>query len=365
MLKKILVLVLVLVFAACPLVGCGGDDAPAAPPAADKPADAPADAPADKPADLGKKVELNLSSPYSITDYRGCAMEDFAALCDEMSGGNIKITVFPNATLATSQDAVKSVANGSAHMACGALSFNVSEIPALAPLDIAGIYDPTYFWETYDVIKPTLDKILAEQNQMTLIMFDESELIFYLNEKNAKEVHSPADIKGLRLRDHGTWVGKSISSWGASPMTVMPADLAVALERGTVDGGFTGWAFVYQCRGTDSAPYVTYTGLGKSCWAPLTISLDVFNDLTPAQQEIILEAAAIAEENSNTYLAEYEAEFQASIEELGGTIYEMTTDETQVFVDATAPLIEEVRGIAGELGNELVDALLSAPSDYR
>ena len=29
-------------------------------------------------------------------------------------------------------------------MAIGALSFNSSEVPALLPLDVAGIYDPSY-----------------------------------------------------------------------------------------------------------------------------------------------------------------------------------------------------------------------------
>ncbi|MBE6032864.1 MAG: hypothetical protein E7224_06690, partial [Clostridiales bacterium] len=286
-------------------------------------------------------------------------------LCKEMSDGNINITVFPNATLATSQDALKATGNGSADMACGNLSFNVSEVPALAPLDIHGIYDPNHFWETYELVKPTLDEILAGVNAKTLIMFDEGESIFYLNEKNKKDVHSPADIAGLRLRDHGLWIGKSIASWGASPMTVMPADLAVALERGTVDGGFTGWPFIYQCRGTDSAPYVTYTGISCSGWAPLTINLDKWNSLTPAQQAIMEEAAAIATENSNKYLEEYNVEFEQSIADLGGTIYHMTPEETQVFVDATKPLIDEARESSGELGNKLIDALLAAPSDYR
>ena len=148
-------------------------------------------------------------------------------------------------------------------------------------------------------------------------------------------------------------------------MTVMPADLAVALERGTVDGGFTGWPFIYQCRGTDSAPYVTYTGISCSGWAPLTINLNTWNSLSDGQRAIMEEAAAIAVENSNKYLAEYQKEFEQSIADLGGTFYEMTAEETQVFVDATKPLIDEARASSGELGNKLIDALLASPSNYR
>jgi TRAP-type C4-dicarboxylate transport system substrate-binding protein len=292
-------------------------------------------------------------------------MEFFAEKVNELSGGNMEITTYPSQTLTTSQDSLKSVASGAADMASGALSFNVSEVPALAPLDIQGIYDPDSFWETYEIIKPTLDKILATQNQMSLFMFDESDSVFYLNNSNKKDVHAPADIKGLRLRDHGQWIGKAISEWGASPMTIMPADLTVALERGTVDGGYTGWGFASAYRCFESAPYITFAKIAKSTWAPVTINLDKWNALTEAQQNIILDAAGQAEEKSKELLEKDLETFLAGVEEAGGTVYYMTDEENQVFVDACKPLIEEARGISGDLGNELIDALLSAPSKYR
>lgn len=316
-------------------------------------------------ADLGDEVSFSLGHPYPAQDYRAKSMEFLAERVSELSGGNITITTFPSQTLTTSQDAMKSVANGSADMAIGALSFNVSEVPDLAPFDIQGIYDPANFWETYSIVRPTLDAILETQNQRTLVMFDESDTIFYLNEANKKDVHTPADIAGLRLRDHGMWIGKSITAWGASPMTIMPADLTVALERGTVDGGYTGWGFTLSYRCHESAPYITFTNLGKSCWAPLTMNLDKWDALTPAQQDILTQACEEAEEMAKELIDDDLERFLSEVEEIGGTVYTMTADETKVFVEATKPLIEEVRGTCGELGNQLVDDLLSAPSSYR
>jgi hypothetical protein len=96
---------------------------------------------------------------------------------------------------------MKSVASGVADMAMGALSFNVSEVPALIGCDIAGIYDPSYLQETLEAVGPVLDEILAGQNQKALWYSDESNMVFYLNDKNAKEVHAPSDLTGLRLRE--------------------------------------------------------------------------------------------------------------------------------------------------------------------
>jgi TRAP-type C4-dicarboxylate transport system substrate-binding protein len=319
----------------------------------------------DVAANLGSPVDLNLGHPFPTSDYRAMAMQKFADLCDEYSDGNISVTPFPSQTLVTSQDALKSTANGSADIGMGSLSFNTSEVPALAPLDIQGIYDPDYFWETYEIIKPTLDKILETQNQIGLMIFDETDSVFYLNKKNQKDVHSPSDISGLRLRDHGMWIGKSISEWGASPQTVMPADIAVALDKGTVDGGFTGWGFIHSYRCFENAPYISYAKIAKSCWSPMAVNLDVWNELSAGQQDIMIRAAEEAQEYGKDLIEEQFNTFKADVANSGGTIYYLTDEENQVFVDAAIPLIEECRQTSGELGNELIDALLSAPSHYR
>ena len=275
------------------------------------------------------------------------------------------IDVFPAGSVVTSQDAMTVVANRTIDMAAGGFSFNVSSVPALAALDIHGIYDPMYFWETYDTVLPVLERLMNEQHQTILFTFNETESIFYLNRANARSVHSPADIEGLRLRDHGLWIGKSIESWGASPMTVVPADVAVALERGTVDGGYTGFAFVQSFRLFESAPHITFGNLGVSAWGPLTMNLEAYNELTQAQRDIIRQAANLAQEEGKRLLDGLQDQLIEDVLALGGTVYRMTDEETLVFIEATKPLIDEARSIAGPLGNELIDALLSAPSRFR
>ncbi|MBQ9979977.1 MAG: TRAP transporter substrate-binding protein DctP [Oscillospiraceae bacterium] len=372
--KKVIALILAVMMLCCVFAACGSEPAPSTPPAdsgtaTPPPADTTPDAPpadtGDEPADLGDPVSLTLGHLFPTTDYRGAAYEYIATRCAELSDGNITITTFPSQTLTTSQDALKSVASGVADMGVGALSFNVSEVPDLAPVDVTGIYDPAYFAEVNEAVTPALDAILATQNQKLLLNPDESNMIFYLNDKNAKEIHAPSDLSGLRLRDHGLWIGKSITAMGASPMTVMPADLTVALERGTVDGGYTGWGFSQTYRCHEVAPNITYTELAKSCFSPLTINLDVWNGMSAGQQAIMLQAVEEAEAMINEGIIESYAKFEQEVADLGGSIYIMTTEENQAFVDACAPLIDQVREACGDLGNALIDAFLAAPSNYR
>ena len=360
----IVILLFTVVFAAC---GSPIQTPPPAPePSPAAPATDPTPADVAPPAeDLGPPVEFGLGHPFPVTDYRGQAMEYFAERVEALSGGNMTVTVYPQSMVVTSQDAMRSVGEGIIDMAVGAMSFNVATVPALIGLDIHGIYDPHYFWETYEIIRPTLETIMNDQNQTLLVMFDETETIFYLNAANARDVTDPSDLAGLRLRDHGMWIGRSIEAWGASPMTVVPADVAVALERGTVDGGYTGWGFVMANRLHESAPHVTFSGIGKSTWSPLTMNLDIYNSLTDAQRAILREAADFAQQRSIELLEGREEMFIEQVLEFGGTVHRMTAEQTQTFVDAAMTLLDEAREAAGDLGNDLIDALLSAPSRFR
>ena len=347
-------LVIVLAFAMI-AVGCGGGGTPAT---------SGTPTASDDNGDLGPAVNMSLGHLFPTTDYRARTMQQFADLCEEYSGGNITITIYPAQTLVTSQDALKLTAQGVADIGMGALSFSVSEVPAFAPIDLQGIYDPENFWEAFELVKPTLNKILETQNQMCLFMMDETNFVFYLNDKNSRDVHSPADVKGLRLRDSGLWIGKSMMTWGVSPQTVVPADIAVALERGTVDGGYTGWGFVNSYKLFESAKTVTYTEISKNVWSPVAINLDRWNSLSAGQQAIILRAAAEAQEYNKVLVEEDWEIFQANLESVGGTIYYMTHEENQAFISLSMQLLEECREYSGELGNEMIDALLSTPSRF-
>ena len=357
--KKFITIIIVILMSLTVFTACGNNEPPPPPPPP------PAEENGEATVDLGPPVNFGVGHPFPTTDYRGMAVQYFADLVAELSGGNMTVDVYPSSQVVTSQDALRAVAAGTIDMAVGALSFNVATVPALIGLDIHGIYDPEYFWETYDVIRPVLERIMNQENQTLLIVFDETETIFYLNPANARDVTHPSDLAGLRLRDHGMWIGRSIESWGASPMTVVPADVAVALERGTVDGGYTGWGFVRANRLHESAPHITFSGIGKSTWSPLNMNLDVYNSLTQAQRDIIREAADRAQAESLRLLEGLEEAFIAEVLELGGTVHRMTTEQTQVFVDAAMALLDDARAEAGPLGNELIDALLSAPSRFR
>lgn len=55
-----------------------------------------------------------------------------------------------------------------------------------------------------------------------------------------KPVHGPADLKGLKVRVYGTAQTEFARALGMVPVSIPFAEVYTALERGTVDAGFTG-----------------------------------------------------------------------------------------------------------------------------
>ncbi len=344
--KKIFSLALSLMLALTALTGCGGS------------------APENSASDAQSKdqqVKLTFNHAFTEQDSRGKTYQFFADKVNELTNGTVEITIYGTEGLVKNQEALKAVMTDTVDMASCPSSLNSNEAKAMAPLDIPGLYNPDKWQDVNTAIAPVMDEILSEYKQHYLFATDEGQTIFYLTKKNAREVHAPADIQGLRIRDHGVWIGKTLQAWGASPMTVVPADVAVAFDRGTVDGGYTGWPFVYNFKLYESAPAVSYLGLSNSTWLYVSISDVAWAKLSNNQKAAMEEAAQLAMDYNASLMADYEADFKVAVEEAGGNIYYCTDEERAVFMEATTGLRDEVAEYSGELGVKLMETLESVP----
>jgi TRAP-type C4-dicarboxylate transport system substrate-binding protein len=58
-----------------------------------------------------------------------------------------------------------------------------------------------------------------------------------------KQVKTPDDVKGLKIRPTSTTMGSHLKSWGAVPTTIAPAEVSDAIAKGVVDGA------IFNCEG--------------------------------------------------------------------------------------------------------------------
>ncbi|MEM9629297.1 MAG: TRAP transporter substrate-binding protein [Pseudomonadota bacterium] len=108
-----------------------------------------------------------------------------------------------------------------------------------------------------------------------------------------KEINSVEDLKGLKMRIPG-FGGKVIEAVGGTAVTLPGGEIFAALQSGTVDAAEMAGPWIDLGFGFyKAAEYFYNPGFQEPTSAEsLGINLDLWNDLSPADQEIIRLAAA-------------------------------------------------------------------------
>lgn len=174
------------------------------------------------------------------------------------------------------------------------------------------------------------------------------------NSKRA--IHTPEDMKGLKLRVVGSPLfNDTFSALGANPTQMSWADAQPALSTGAVDGQENPLTiFTVAKLHTVGQKYVTLWGYVAD---PLifVVNKTVWASWTPADQKIVREAAEqAAKENivaARKGIIAPDESVLKEIEALGVTITRLTPDAFKAFQAATKPVYEKW---AKQIGPDLV-----------
>jgi len=129
-----------------------------------------------------------------------------------------------------------------------------------------------------------------------------------------KEVRTPADLKGLKMRIAGLG-GEVMSRLGAVPQQIAGGDIYPALERGTIDAAE--WVGPYDDEKLGFykvAPYYYYPGWWEGgAMLHFFINQEKWNSLPKQYQAVIRNASALA---NTTMLARYDVQNPAALKRL-------------------------------------------------
>ncbi|MCB2191204.1 MAG: TRAP transporter substrate-binding protein [Deltaproteobacteria bacterium] len=201
------------------------------------------------------------------------------AWCDEVkkrTGGKVNVQYFPGQTLTPARQAYDGVVNGLSDLAMGCFAYTRGRFPAMEALDLPlGYESGTKATKAANLF---VDKIKPKELDQVVVMYVHAHgpgLLFTRD----KAVKSLEDIKGLKIRSHGT-SAKLVKALGGVPVTLPMPDSYQALARGIVDGSFypvesnLGWKLAETVKfGTWSLP-VAYTTtffvvMNKARWKAL------------------------------------------------------------------------------------------------
>jgi TRAP-type C4-dicarboxylate transport system substrate-binding protein len=237
------------------------------------------------------QTKWDLPAAYPASNFHSENLVQFATDVDKATGGKLKITVHPNASLFKAPEIKRAVQQGQAQIGEILLVnfqnewqiFGADGIPFLADS-----YDQSM--KLYKAQKPLLEKKLAEQGMMLLYTVAWPPQGIY----SKKPLNSAADMKGLKWRAYSPATARIAELVGAQPVTVQAAELSQALATGVVDS--------YMSSGSTGYDSKTYEHIKNwydtQAWLPknaVLVNRAAFNALDKPTQDALLKAAADAE----------------------------------------------------------------------
>jgi TRAP-type C4-dicarboxylate transport system substrate-binding protein len=237
-------------------------------------------------------TKWDLPSGYGVNTFQVQNLQWFADEVDKATGGKLKITLHPGASLFKANEIKRAVqtgqtpigefilsgaANENALFGIDSIPFLATTYPEAAKLDAAS--------------RPALDKLLAGQGMKLLYTVPWPGQSLYTK----KPVGSMSDLKGTKMRAYNPATTRIAELIGAQPVTIQLAELPQALATGGVDNFLTSSA-----SGVDSKLYeqVKYF-YDVNAWLPrnaVVVNRKAFDALDAATQAAVVKAAAAAGE---------------------------------------------------------------------
>ncbi len=304
------------------------------------------------------KSEYRMSLVLGTAFPWGKGGELWANKVRERTNGRINIKLYPGVSLIQGDQTreFSALRQGVIDMAVGSTinwspqvkQLNLFSLPFLMP-DYAAIDALTQG----DVGK-SLFKTLDKAGVMPLAWGENG----YREISNSKRpIKTPADLKGMKIRVVGSPLFlDTFSALGANPTQMSWADAQPAMASGAVDGQENPLAIFTAAKLHSVAQkYLTLWGYIAD---PLiyVVNKDIWNSWTPADREIVRQAAIEAGKEeiaiARKGVIEADKPLLKQIEGLGVTVTQLTPTERAAFVKATRPVYDKWKS---QVGNDLVN----------
>ena len=266
------------------------------------------------------------------------AMDRFADLLAEKTGGDMTLKMFHGGTLGSQPDAIEQVRLGGLQIG----NFNLGPIGPIVP-EANVVSLPFIFKDVphmFRVLGGEGGKAIADgmaaKGITPLAWFDAGARSFY-NAKG-KGIDAPGDVAGMKVRvmNNDLYSGM-IAEMGGNPSPMAFAEVYQALKTGVVDGAENNWP---SYESTGHYEVADHYSLSQHLIIPecLCINTDVYNGLSDDHKQAVKEAAIEAAAVQRYLWGLREAASRKKVEAAGVTTNEVK--DKAPFQKAMAPVYD-------------------------
>lgn len=287
---------------------------------------------------VGKSAEevvfLAHTLPTTHPVHKG--IEVFAEEVAKLSGGKMKVKIFPDAQLGSEREVLELLQIGSISMTKVSAATMANFAPEYKVLGIPYLFrDRDHF---FNVLEGPTGRTILEAGQEYLLkglcFYDAGSRSFYTKEK---PVHSPDDLAGLKIRVMNDQMSVDmVNTLGGSATPMSYGELYTALQQGVVDGAENNPPSFVTSRHYEVCKYYS---LDEHSSLPdvLVVGTRYWNALSPQQQEWMKKAAEKSVTAQKQFWSDNVAECMDILKEAN---VEIIRPDKSLFADKAASLME-------------------------
>lgn len=332
---KLLSLVLACVLSLSVLAGCGGKDA------------APAEYPTPE-----KPLTIQVGYVPPVGEVCDLTINEIKKEVEEKTEGAVILELFPNSQLGNEKVMLDAIMGGT--LDAGLISFaqESTAIPEAACFMLPFAFeDSEHYFRVVQTeeFKEKYNEAVGKKG-MTFLGVVNGPARGMIAQKPTL---TPEDFKGLKVRImDGEVFADTFAAWGAGTSVIPFGECYTGIQQGVIDAIDMETTMGVLMKFFEVANVFTATNhviQGN----PFIMSTNVWNKLSPEQQEILKTATANGEEFTKAKYPEIAAKFtEQAINDYDLQVYELTDEQRQAFIDSVQPVYEKHRE---KIGAEFYD----------
>lgn len=281
------------------------------------------------------------------------AMVHMSQRVDEVSGGSMRLDIYPGGQLGSERETIELLQIGSLAMTKVSSSPLEGFVPEMKVFSMPYVFrDHDHFWR---VLKSDIGTELLLSGEKVRLRglgyLDAGSRSYYSVDK---PIRTPADLDGMKIRVQNSQTAvRLVRAMGGSGTPISWGELYTALQQGVVDGAENNPPSFYSSKHYEVCKYYT---LNEHTSVPdiVLISSYVWHSLDPQQQQWLQQAMDEAVEYQRELWKAASAEALQIVQDAG---VEVIYPDKQPFMDSVADMLESYKGTPAYAVLERIQAL--------
>lgn len=281
-------------------------------------------------------------------------MEIFKKEVEEGTKGRYKVEVYHDSQLGDDTKSVEGLKAGTIEMSAP------STAPIVGLCKELAVFDLPYLFTSYEMADSMLDGKVGQELAKKVDQVEGLKLLGWWElgfrdlTNSIKEVHTPADVEGMKIRTMDNKYHLQIwSALGAHPTAISGAEIFTSLQQHVVDGQENPITNLFSQQIHTVNKYISKT---EHVYSPTLVlmSKKVWDSISPEDQKVFLKATKDAGAYERKLNRDKEKECIEKMKGLGNVITDITPDQKKLFEEKTKPVWDT---IAKDVGPDIINLI--------